>query len=98
MTVKNWCQCVRECNSKHEKELALVKQMELNGRMEMIACVVDPFQRRAHKILPHTSGDIDDVETFAAFLCVCLCFIIIYVFLNFFTQFPSGMTFANPML
>ena len=44
-------QLVREYNSKHGKELAVVKQMELNGRMEMFACVVDPFQRRAYKIL-----------------------------------------------
>ena len=78
-------QWVREYNSKHGKELNLVKQMKLNGRMEMFACVVDPFQRRAHKILPQ-SGDIVAVETFAAFLCVCLCFIIIHVFLNYFSH------------
>ena len=54
-------QWVREYNSKHGKELALVKQMKLNGRMEMFACVVDPFQRRAHKILPQ-SGDIVAVD------------------------------------
>ena len=36
-------------------------QMELNGRMEMFACVVDPFQRRAHKILQQ-SGDIVAVD------------------------------------
>ena len=78
-------QWVREYNSKHGKELAVVKQMELNGRMEMFACVVDPFQRRAHKILPQ-SGDIVAVETFAVFLCVCLCFIIIHVFLNYFSH------------
>ena len=54
-------QWVREYNSKHGKELAVVKQMELNGRMEMFACVVDPFQRRAHKILQQ-SGDIVAVD------------------------------------
>ena len=42
-------QWVQEYNSKHGKELDVVGQMELNGRMKMFACVVDPFQRRTHK-------------------------------------------------
>ena len=43
-------QWIKECISKHGKELAVMRQMKLNGRIEMFACVVYPFQRRAHKI------------------------------------------------
>ena len=33
----------------------------LNHRMEMVACVVDPFQRRAHVVLQQ-AGDIGAVD------------------------------------
>ena len=48
-------QRVNDYNKKHGGELALVKQEE------MYACIVDPFQRRAHKILQQ-AGDIVAVD------------------------------------
>ena len=54
-------QWVDDYNKKHRREIALVKQREINGRMEMYACVVDPFQARAHKILQQ-AGDIVAVD------------------------------------
>ena len=33
----------------HGKESAVVRQMELKGKMERFTCVVDPFQKGAHK-------------------------------------------------
>ena len=45
-------QSVNAYNEKHDMELATVHQKEINGRIEINACVVDPFASRAHKILP----------------------------------------------
>ena len=39
----------------------MVKQNMIEGRMEMIACVVDPFSQRAHGILQQ-AGDIIAVD------------------------------------
>ena len=39
----------------------MVKQIMIEGRMEMIACVVDPFSQRAHGILQQ-AGDIIAVD------------------------------------
>ena len=43
-------QWIQEYSSKHGKELAVLGHMKLNGRMEMFACVFDPFQGRAHTL------------------------------------------------
>ena len=41
-------QWVKEFNNKHGDKFASVKQVQINQRMEMFACVVDPFHRRPH--------------------------------------------------
>ena len=54
-------QWVKEYNNKHGDKFASVEQVQINHRMEMFACVVDPFHRRAHSVLQH-AGDIVAVE------------------------------------
>ena len=45
----------------------MVKQNMIEGRMEMIACVVDPFSQRAHGILQQ-AGDIIAVDAIFFFI------------------------------
>ena len=52
---------VKAYNEKHGKELATVHQKDINGRIEIYACVVDAFASRAHKLLPQ-AGDIIAVD------------------------------------
>ena len=54
-------QWVTDYNTKHGGEFASVQQKIIEGRMEMIACVVDPFSQRAHGILQQ-AGDIIAVD------------------------------------
>ena len=54
-------QWITDYNKKHGGEFAMVKQIMIEGRMEMIACVVDPFSQRAHGILQQ-AGDIIAVD------------------------------------
>lgn len=54
-------QWITDYNKKHGGEFAMVKQIMIEGRMEMIACVVDPFSQRAHGILQQ-AGDFIAVD------------------------------------
>ncbi len=54
-------QWVKEYNNKHGDKFASVEQVQINQRMEMFACVVDPFHRRPHSVLQQ-AGDIVAVD------------------------------------